>query len=561
MDAQTKPAFLESLGQKKNIVEAYKEYSTYVGANALCFNANEKGKDFWKDRLAEMFGANYMANMISENSKKQTFPTFPADMSTKKGNDKDLKEVGQKREEYLKRQMRHHIEEFKKNSTYQEALDKMSNKELREACKNPEALFRGIERKANHYKSLAFKLDSYEDKDRKFSGKALIQKLEATGNGGSALYQSALGAMRNYDTAQKNSKALYSKNRQEYIANLQAYKQQVALYVENEASVPQTEEGKIRFENCMKFLYGAMEPRDFRSVCNNINKQRDVKDHIKPEMFHAEKHPFSATLEALEATGNKRSPKFNLVLLSIRNCKESLAPGRLIDSVEAVKGYLSDKMTVRKTKNGKARFENCMKYLHDTMPPEEFKAYCEEINQERGAQDKNHKDHIEPEMFSQKRTLKAVLNEIKAKVNEGYNITPSDCAMIKAGFEIASDFGKNKEVNLNAPFDLTKLEERTNYHYGSAQDQLAEMREAKREAKRKELGENASPRDVENAVVEEALQDDLKQDLMENAGVHIADLPRMLKKEEGPGIEKNDGPERRTQAPQEPGRAPGGPSV
>ena len=148
---------------------------------------------------------------------------------------------------------------------------------------------------------------------------------------------------------------------------------------------------------------------------------------------------FQEMARTLEGTGKKiggNSRRYEAALEAIRNNAEFRVREEkeedVYRNVQTVKDYLSDKAQVRKTQTGRTRFETCMKFLQQNMPPEEFSQYCDDINRQRGAQDVNHKDHISPEQFAPKRATFEIESEMRRNVEAGYQMTERDCAVIAA---------------------------------------------------------------------------------------------------------------------------------
>ena len=114
--------------------------------------------------------------------------------------------------------------------------------------------------------------------------------------------------------------------------------------------------------------------------------------------------------DALDATGTgtylgiisrrSNSPAFTAAREAIRALaeKEAPSPEDVMSAVESVKSYLSGKEKVRVNAFGRERWNLCMSFLSETMPPEEFKEYCDEVNEIRGAEPKD-KNYVTPESF------------------------------------------------------------------------------------------------------------------------------------------------------------------
>ena len=176
----------------------------------------------------------------------------------------------------------------------------------------------------------------------------------------------------------------------------------------------------------------------YRSVFNN-NKTANYAGELAENLSETKK-------------SSKNSKRYEKALQAMTDFSKGGAP---LPAVNAVKNYLSDKAKPRWTKTGRKRFQECMNFLHDTMPPDEFKQYCDGINRDRGASTRHHKDYISPEMFGRPRTPKELVQDLRTKVKNGYEITERDCAAIEAGFQIGNENGA-----LDRAIDPAKLADR-----------------------------------------------------------------------------------------------------
>ena len=81
-----------------------------------------------------------------------------------------------------------------------------------------------------------------------------------------------------------------------------------------------------------------------------------------------------------------------------QNGPEKLA--ELHNQTQTVLKYLDKKEKVRTRAFGRVRWNQCMSFLNKTMPKDEFKAYCDHVNEVRGVKDDSaHKDYVTPESF------------------------------------------------------------------------------------------------------------------------------------------------------------------
>ena len=97
------------------------------------------------------------------------------------------------------------------------------------------------------------------------------------------------------------------------------------------------------------------------------------------------------------------STAYNDSLAAIRTVRDKQpAPTAddLYTATQTVLRYLDKKETVRKRAFGRVRWNECMTFLKNTMPPQQFKDYCDYINEKRGVLDNpEHADYVSPESF------------------------------------------------------------------------------------------------------------------------------------------------------------------
>ena len=89
---------------------------------------------------------------------------------------------------------------------------------------------------------------------------------------------------------------------------------------------------------------------------------------------------------------------YDRAVLAMQQAAKNPDAATTMKSVQTVQEYLSNKMSRRKSPSGRERWQDCMEFLHEAMPEEEFKAYCDQINAYRKAK-KGSSDYIEPEDF------------------------------------------------------------------------------------------------------------------------------------------------------------------
>ena len=98
----------------------------------------------------------------------------------------------------------------------------------------------------------------------------------------------------------------------------------------------------------------------------------------------------------------KNSGMYDRAILGMEQAAKNPDGATTMKSVQAVKEYLSNKMTRRKSPSGKQRWQNCMDFLSEAMPPEEFKEYCNEVNKARKVTEGS-PHYVSPEMFGTKK--------------------------------------------------------------------------------------------------------------------------------------------------------------
>ena len=99
--------------------------------------------------------------------------------------------------------------------------------------------------------------------------------------------------------------------------------------------------------------------------------------------------------------GNSTAYENALAAIStVKRNAGNLSPDELYQNTATVLKYLDKKETVRKRPFGRQRWTDCMTFLKQTMPPAQFKTYCDYVNQKRGVSDNPaHPDYVSPETF------------------------------------------------------------------------------------------------------------------------------------------------------------------
>ena len=81
------------------------------------------------------------------------------------------------------------------------------------------------------------------------------------------------------------------------------------------------------------------------------------------------------------------SGMYDRAVLAMQRAGKTPDAATTMQSVQTVKEYLSNKMTRRASSSGRERWQDCMEFLHEAMPEDEFKAYCDQINSVRKAKE------------------------------------------------------------------------------------------------------------------------------------------------------------------------------
>ena len=99
-------------------------------------------------------------------------------------------------------------------------------------------------------------------------------------------------------------------------------------------------------------------------------------------------------------------------------------------SVDTVLKYLDGKEKKRTREFGQHRWNDCMKFLAETMPREDFEVYCAHVNEVRGVKP-GHADYVGPESFYPNVAAKYVIRDSVNRIATG-NHTMRDFARIIA---------------------------------------------------------------------------------------------------------------------------------
>ena len=153
-----------------------------------------------------------------------------------------------------------------------------------------------------------------------------------------------------------------------------------------------------------------------------------------------------SVVDSLENTGSGKiikyiprgpwgnSTAYENALAAISTVKRNagkLTADELYQNTKAVLDYLDKKETVRKRPFGRQRWTDCMTFLKQTMPPEQFKDYCDRVNEKRHViGNPAHPDYVSPETFGSTNHKEAI-DEALDQINRGKG-RPEDYATLIA---------------------------------------------------------------------------------------------------------------------------------
>lgn len=117
---------------------------------------------------------------------------------------------------------------------------------------------------------------------------------------------------------------------------------------------------------------------------------------------------------------------------------ESLTAGQIKTACDTVLKYLEGKEKRRNREFGRDRWNACMSFLANTMPPDKFEDYCRRVNEIRGVGPGSSK-YVGPENFYVKGTkLESIMNDSKFRISQG-TATLRDYARILAVRNMGDD--------------------------------------------------------------------------------------------------------------------------
>ena len=201
-------------------------------------------------------------------------------------------------------------------------------------------------------------------------------------------------------------------------------------------------------------------PEDFvKAFAAEENRLREAKKDIKryaiPEAYLAERqNRFKHIARRLDRTETgsytglgvisrrKNSTEFEKAKEAIRRIGDADAPSarEVKRSVDTVLAYLGGKEGKRTREFGRRRWTDCMRFLADAMPRDEFEAYCKHVNEVRGVEPGS-KDYIGPENFYPPNVkVSTVINDSIDRIRDGNN-TLRDYARVIAARDFGDDGG------------------------------------------------------------------------------------------------------------------------
>lgn len=115
----------------------------------------------------------------------------------------------------------------------------------------------------------------------------------------------------------------------------------------------------------------------------NAKKAREAAAAEADKKSLAELESRKVTLLGVKRGSN--SGMYDRAVLAMQRAGKNHDAATIMQSVQTVKEYLSNKMPPRKSPSGRERWNDCMEFLHAAMPEEEFAEYCNQINIARKA--------------------------------------------------------------------------------------------------------------------------------------------------------------------------------
>lgn len=151
-------------------------------------------------------------------------------------------------------------------------------------------------------------------------------------------------------------------------------------------------------------------------------QQKKMSSRLAPVVDALERTETGYFIPGVARGDKMNSEKYNDALFAISDVKQTgykMSVDQRYNATRTVMKYLDGKETVRVRAFGRERWNNCMTFLKYTMPPEEFEAYCDKINQKRGVANKpNHRNYVAPESFGPTNFQEAY-DEVMERMQDG----------------------------------------------------------------------------------------------------------------------------------------------
>ena len=191
------------------------------------------------------------------------------------------------------------------------------------------------------------------------------------------------------------------------------------------------------------------------------DERRDTMRYSIPkETWKWRKQRLQAISAGLQATGTgsyagvsrtKNTDDFaaaKLAVATIANAPENAPPtGKTVKTaVDTVLTYLNGKEKRRGSDFGRERWNDCMKFLAETMPRKDFETYCTHVNEVRGV-GPGHANYVGPETFYPRCSARYVLSDSVNRIVTRKN-TMRDYARVIAMHSIAGRYPNVDPGNL-----------------------------------------------------------------------------------------------------------------
>ena len=338
------------------------------------------------------------------------------------------------------------------------------------------------ENKVDQFEELHEKMEADYQKEKAYNDAQMKYR-----NNLNALWKNVQdnGAFNNFAGSQQQddmhfSLALIAANMMAYQKNLQNHKmppyptdEEVYSYVDR---VRNSEEFRETVKDPKQWMTDKTKTykdfvEDYNQTADRLNAEReDLKRYETPggEPWRLRRTRLGLVVNVLNATGTgsytgmdvisrkKNSDSFDQALEAIEGIalKPVDAPPsakEIKTSVTTVLSYLDGKEKKRSTPFGRHRWTNCMIFLAETMPREDFEAYCAHVNEVRGV-GPGHEDFVSPETFYPSTTAKYVMNDSVNRIVRGKHTLRDYArviAMHKLGTQQNGEFQEGMRLTTN----------------------------------------------------------------------------------------------------------------